>query len=337
MKRGRFLAVAGTAACVPLLGAARSEPQLRVLLGGGDAQALPSGGFAFAGRAYRGSFERAPDGSIVNVVSLEEYLYSVVPREMSPSWPAEALQIQAICARTYVLRHIDLQRPYDIVPSDLAQVYEGVSAEAPLGRAAVDATAGMILRYGDTYAEVAFSSCCGGHTESASDAWGGSPIAYLSGVVCPYCTASPQYRWSRDIALADVVEALAARGEDIGELTGVRIASFDESGRAREFELDGDRRLVVRGADFRMLLGPRLFPSLLITKLSLESRSEPAMLHVEGRGDGHGVGLCQWGTRGIALVSGTLAATTNFYFPGTDIDRWTSVSSQRTITSSQPR
>ncbi len=342
MKRRGFLAVSGAAICVPLLGAVRMEPQLRVLLGTGDARPLSGGGFAFDGLAYRGSFERLSDGSIVNVITLEEYLYSVVPREMSPSWPEQALQVQAICARTYVLRRVDPRRPYDIVPSDMAQVYEGVRAESPPGRAAVDATSGTILRYGGEYAQVAFSSCCGGHTESASDAWGGAPIGYLSGVVCPYCTASPQYYWSRDIALAEIIRALGLQQETIGETYGVSIPSFDQSGRARDFMLDrgsNEAPTVARGEDLRRLLGPKLLPSLLITKCSLDASQDAwtANVHLEGRGNGHGVGLCQWGARGAALVDGSVEGITNFYFPGTSIDRWTSVSSRPTTTNFQLR
>ncbi|MDP9110768.1 MAG: SpoIID/LytB domain-containing protein, partial [Candidatus Eremiobacteraeota bacterium] len=79
-----------------------ASPSLRVLLGAGDAVPTEGGGFTFGGRRYRGTFSRLPDGSVINTLPLEEYLYSVVPREMPPSWPAAALEAQAICARTYV-------------------------------------------------------------------------------------------------------------------------------------------------------------------------------------------------------------------------------------------
>src|SRR5579871_1330352 len=146
------------------------KPALRVLLGQGDAVPLSPDQFEFDGRPYRGTFTRLDDGRIVSVVDLEAYLYSVVSREMSARWPSAALQVQAICARTFVLQRSDPRRQYDVVPSELDQRYDGVGGETPAGTAAVSATAGQVLKYGDEFATVAYSSCCGGHTESSSDA-----------------------------------------------------------------------------------------------------------------------------------------------------------------------
>ncbi len=343
MKRQHFLAVSAAAvAYAPLLGAAGVQPpSLRVLLGEGSAKPIPSGGFEFAGRQYRGSFSRGPDGRVINLVALEEYLYSVVPREMPSSWPAAALQVQAICARTFVLRHADPQRPYDVVPSVLDQAYEGVVTESPAGRQAVDATAGTILRYGSEYADVAYSSCCGGHTESASDAWGGPPVPYLGGVVCPYCMASPDFRWTRDVAFAAIASATAPQLKGMGQVRDVRLGPRDASGRARFVELITNRGTVAMpGSDFRMAVGPRVVLSLLILELSIqpaEGTLTMPLLHLEGAGNGHGVGLCQWGARGMALENASTAKIAGFYFPGTTLDTWTNVSPPATRTTSRRR
>ncbi len=305
------------------------------------AQPIPSGGFEFGGRQYRGSFSRGPGGLVINLVALEEYLYSVVPREMPSSWPVAALQIQAICARTFVLRHADPQRPYDVAPSDLDQVYEGVVAESPAGRQAVDATAGTVLRYGNDYADVAYSSCCGGHTESAADAWGGALLPYLAGVVCPYCMDSPDFRWIRDVAFAAIARATASQLSGMGRLRDIRLGPQDASGRARYVELITDRGTVaMRGSDFRMAVGPRVVRSLLIRELSVqpaEGALTTPLLHLEGAGNGHGVGLCQWGARGMALAKATTAKIAGFYFPGTALDTWTNVSPPATRTTSRRR
>lgn len=320
---------------IPLFGARGRDRPLRVLLGSGDARPV-AGGFRFGGREYRGTFSRGTDGTIINVVALQEYLYSVVPREMSSAWPQSALQMQAICARTFVLRHADAQRPYDVVPSDLNQVYEGVSTESAVGRAAVDATAGKVLRYGDALAQVAYSTCCGGHTESAAAAWGGRPVPYLAGVPCPYCTASPDYRWSRNVPLGIIERAMAAKLRGLGRLRNVRFGRWDASGRAGTVELvasSGDA--VVRGSDFRIDVGPALVRSLLILRAFVRpSRvwQTQESLQLDGAGNGHGVGLCQWGARGIAISSGSVAQIASFYFPGTAIDTWTNVSPPLTNT-----
>ena len=287
---------------------------LRVLLGRGEASPA-AGGFTFNGRPYRGTFERAPDGQIVSTVPLESYLYSVVPREMSPSWPTGALEAQAICARTYVLQRSNPRRNYDVVPSELDQVYGGVASESAAARAAVDATQNQVLRYGEGFAEVLYSSCCGGHTEASSDAWGGAPFPYLQGVVCTTCTDSPDFHWQRDVPLQSVAQAFAGELAPFGALREVRVSAVDGSGRARMVELVAERgSAFVKGSAFRMRVGARVVRSLLIGKIDAEA---PDRLSIEGSGLGHGVGLCQWGARGMALEGRSAREILSWYFPGT--------------------
>ena len=297
-----------------------SSAELRVLLGRGTLVNGGSEGFTFDGRAYRGSATQLPDGTIVNTIKLEEYLYSVVPHEMSPSWPAAALQAQAVCARTYVLQRSNPRRAYDLVPSELDQIYSGVATESAAGRAAVDASAGMVLRFGAHFAQVMYSSCCGGHTEASSEAWGGAPIPYLGGVLCTTCTTSPYYRWNRTIDMAAVAQAFSTELAPVGPLQGCSEGDRDASGRARSFVLQGARGAVpIRGGTFRLRLGPRVLPSLLITKFEPFTEA-PEHIVIEGGGLGHGVGLCQWGARGLALGGATLSDILHFYFPGTEIE-----------------
>jgi stage II sporulation protein D len=331
ISRAAFLAVAlaaGTSA-TPRPAAAQdqndpamnaSTAQLRVLLGRGTVGPGPGDGFTFNGRRYRGVAAQLPDDSVVNTVSLEEYLYSVVPREMTPSWPAAALAAQAICARTYVLQRSNPQHAYDVVPSELDQVYEGIASETPAGRAAVDATSATVLRYRDSFARVAYSSCCGGHTESSIDAWGGVPIAYLNGVICTTCTDAPYYRWNRQIDLASVAQAFAVELQPVAPLQAIRSGTPDASGRSRDFVLHGAHGdVLIRGGTFRLRVGPRVLPSLLITKFE-PSTEAPERIAIEGGGLGHGVGLCQWGARGRALEGASFSDILRFYFPGTEIE-----------------
>jgi stage II sporulation protein D len=296
-----------------------SSPSLRVLLGPGDVvPGSQPGSFSFNGRPYRGEFRRTGDGSIVNFVDIEQYLYAVVPREMSPSWPAAALQAQAICARTYVLQRSNPKRDYDLVPSELDQVYAGVQGESPAGRAAVDATATQVLRYGKQYATVAYSSCCGGHTEASADAWGSTAVPYLGGVTCTYCVASPNYRWNARLPLADLENRFTDLLAPFGALRDVRIEQTDSSGRARSLELVAERGTVdVKGSAFRLAAGPRVVRSLLITRLQLDSGA--GTLVAEGGGLGHGVGMCQWGARGMALAGRSARDVLALYFPGTQV------------------
>lgn len=304
----------------PALNAAAGAQALRVLLGPGVVANTPPSGFTFNGRSYRGSYSRMPDGSIVNTLRLEEYLYSVVPREMTPTWPDAALQAQAICARTYVLQRSNPQRGYDVVPSELDQVYGGIAQESPAARDAVDASAGLVLRYGSAFARVMYSSCCGGHTESASDAWGGPPIPYLAGTICRTCTDSPYYRWVRELDLGAVAAAFTRELTPVGPLQSLSEGACDPSGRARSIVIQGERgSLPIKGSTFRLRVGPRVLPSLLITKFEPVPEA-PERIAIEGGGLGHGVGLCQWGARGLALQGAGSSEILNLYFPGTEID-----------------
>jgi stage II sporulation protein D len=302
----------GLAACAP----EAAQQSLRVLLGNGTAEQVDADTFSYEGRAYRGTFVTAPEG-VIATVKLEEYLYSVVPREMPPSWPAQALAAQAIVARTFVLQRSSPQRAYDLVPTQADQVYTGIDAEHAQTSAAVDATAGQVLRFGNGFAQVMYSSCCGGHTESAADAWGGKPLPYLGGIVCPYCTASPWYRWSRTIPLRAFQTSLAAQLSDAGALQTIALEQPDASGRPQYWTFTGSQNAVaIKASVVRSAIGTRTLPSLLVHRLISQTGGTATL---EGGGLGHGVGLCQWGARGMAAAGADAPAILDFYYPGTAI------------------
>lgn len=325
MRRAKFLTLGAAAIVLPRAAQAQSDADpsqnsprqaLRVLLGRGAATPAAGGTFDFDGRLYRGTFEQTEDGQIVNVVDLEQYLYSVVPREMPSSWPLAALQAQAICARTYVLQRSDPRRSYDLVPSEIDQRYDGMAAETPSGLAAVDASAGAVLGFAGGYAQIAYSSCCGGHTESSAEAWGNVPIPYLGGVVCTSCADSPNFRWERTLGFDVIAERFSAASPAPARVEDLRITARDASGRARSFELVTDLGgTTVGGSAFRRGVGTRVLPSLLLT--DLRRTPDGTGVAIAGGGLGHGVGLCQWGARGLALGGADAAAIVALYFPGT--------------------
>ena len=110
---------------------------------------------------YRGAFELQCDENgivIINDLSVEEYLYAVVPSEMPSDYPAEALKAQAICARTYALKQMQHSKYTDIGAhvddSTSFQVYNYIG-ECDAVNDAVDATRGKVVTYDgevkDTY------------------------------------------------------------------------------------------------------------------------------------------------------------------------------------------
>jgi stage II sporulation protein D len=153
-----------------------------------------------AGKAYRGSLEAVSDGKtieLVNVVPIEAYLRSVVSEEMSAAWPAQALEAQAIAARSYAFASAaltDPASPFQLYSDPRSQAYGGIDAENPIVTKAVAATRGMVVLYQGKVALTCFSSSSGGETMSAADGTG-TPVPYLVAVPDPYDKLSPYHDW----------------------------------------------------------------------------------------------------------------------------------------------
>jgi stage II sporulation protein D len=271
---------------------------------------------------------RLPAGSVVRVqladgsiaaLDVEKYLYGVVPLESPSSWPAAALQAQAIVARTYALQKRTLSRAFDVRASDADQRYGGVAAEHPASSAAVDATRGQTLTYLGGPASVFYSSCCGGHSADASALWGHAGLPYLRGVEDPYCTASPDYRWQRGLPLDRVRAALADRLAGMPQ--AAQLADPDDSGRPETvtFRGAGGAELTLNVSDVRRRFGPETVRSLWLRQIDFDRTQAVPLVVIEGCGRGHGVGLCQWGARGLALNGAGAAAILAHFFPGTAV------------------
>jgi stage II sporulation protein D len=274
------------------------------------------------GQSYRGSvvIERSEEGalSVINVVDVEQYLYSVVGSEVSASTPPSALQAQAVVARTYAVAHLGAHEDlgFDLHAGDQDQAYNGMSAESESVVNAVDATRGVVMLYRNHLAQAYYSACDGGFT---SDGHGlADPQPYLQAVRDPYCPMSPYLQWSAAIPASTFVEALNERGIvspplSVGDLRDVRPGSADESGRLQTVVLVTRRGTVdIECTTFRSAAGNRLVKSTRIGSLSLAG----GVIHAYGAGYGHGVGMCQLGARGMAEAGLGVYAILDFYYPG---------------------
>lgn len=151
------------------------------------------------GKPYRGSLLVTVNSrgtlNVVNLVDLEEYLYGVVPAEMGPRRydEIEALKAQAVAARTYAFAHRGQfgAEGYDLCATPKCQVYAGLSAEDPLTNGAVDATRGLVIASGGTFADALFISTCGGSTENVENVFVGGPAPYLVSVECGELDTTP--------------------------------------------------------------------------------------------------------------------------------------------------
>jgi SpoIID/LytB domain protein len=154
---------------------------------------------ALAGKAYRGRLRAivAPKGlEAVNVVPLESYLYGVVPSEMPYIWSADALEAQAVAARSYALATRKQTGDFDVYGDVRSQAYGGIAAEHFETAAAVDKTRHQVLLYNGKVATTFFFSTSGGRTAAIQDAWpNAAPVPYLVSVSDPYDTLSPWHNW----------------------------------------------------------------------------------------------------------------------------------------------
>jgi stage II sporulation protein D len=149
------------------------------------------------GKAYRGKLAVSTDGKVVQVVDtlgLEAYLKGVVPSEMPSNWPTEALEAQAVAARSYALANLTKGRAFDLYGDTRDQAYGGVAAESPSASAAIDATKGRVVLYKGKVADTLYFSTSGGRTASSLESTG-TAVPYLVPVADPFDTLSPYHDW----------------------------------------------------------------------------------------------------------------------------------------------
>lgn len=275
----------------------------------------PGSTVEIAGKTYRGGvLLRAQSGGVqaINVVDMDDYVRGVVASEMPASWPAGALAAQAIIARTYVAARINPAQPYDTCATESCQVYGGVAAEKPSTDAAVKATAGQVVAYAGKAASTYFSSDSGGYTASAAEVWGMNSLPYLPAQADPFSLGGPRSQWSLQVPKAQVQNVAARYGARVGPLTSVVVSKMSDSGRPQEITFTGAKgTFKLTGAEaggFIRALGAGSSRATL-------SGINP--LVVSGTGQGHGVGLSQYGALGMARKGYDHLHILGFYYPGT--------------------
>jgi len=273
------------------------------------------------GRRFRGDVEisKKDNGNlmVINYVSLEDYLLGVLYHEVSHRWPMECLRAQAIAARTFALyqARMNKMQPYDLRSDVYSQVYGGKNSEKWSTNLAVTSTRGKVLVFKADIFPAYFHATCGGYTEDASSLWK-IDIQPLRGVRCDFCKDSKHYWWIKAIPLDDVGEILRQNGYKIGTIRTVNVLSKNVSGRVDKLEIkDGEGvTVVLTGKIFRSLLGPNVVRS---TMFDTSVRADKLVLN--GRGWGHGVGLCQWGAYGMARDGRKADQILKYYYPGAEI------------------
>ncbi|MGM0441636.1 MAG: SpoIID/LytB domain-containing protein [Elusimicrobiota bacterium] len=275
------------------------------------------------GRRYRDTviIRKAENGTLtaVNELGVDGYLFGVLPVEVSPEWPIESLKAQAVVSRTFIMNNIGKyeSKGYDLSADVFSQMYKGVEVENPSSNRAVRKTSGQVLTYNGELARAFFFSSCGGYTSNIKNVWG-SYLPYMKGVTCGYCRDSPRYRWEKRISPSVLQGKLKKKGYDIGKIKDIKFLSRTSSGRIDELLLIHSKgRTALTGHSFRMAIGPDIIKSTLMS-----IKRDEKKFSFYGRGWGHGVGMCQWGAKGMAEEGYKYDDILRFYFPGTQIEKW---------------
>jgi stage II sporulation protein D len=304
-----------------------------------------AGGFLTVnGRRYRGEIGViAADDSLVlvNRLGLEEYLKGVVAVEMGsrPRSDSAALQAQAIAARSFAILRLGSSRAWDLRATVADQAYGGVDVENANASAAVDATRGLVLRYNGRVVDAPYSANCGGGTAEPPEVWRAETAPYLKRVSdrLPrsdrhYCDIGPRFRWTRDFS-RDELRAVLDRylrsyatvpRAGAGGARDVTIRSRTPSGRAGTLEIETERGVFpLRGNDIRYVLRAPSGEILPSTYFSVETRTGRdgllEQLTVRGQGNGHGIGMCQWGAIGRSRAGHSFRDILGTYYPGTSV------------------
>jgi stage II sporulation protein D len=307
----------------------------------------PAAFMSFDGHRYRGEIGLAMTGdgvSVINRVGVEDYLRGVVPLEIGTDrtrTESAAIEAQAIAARSFTYSRMDDSRPYDMVATTSDQVYGGVDAERPLSDAAVSATRNMVMMYAGKVINAPYHANSGGVTAAASEVWRSGDEPYLvsvsdriPGTDHYYGEDAPRFRWTRTLTGPELSTVLdrylprysAAQAGNVGTLRGITESGRTPSGRIAGLTFETDRgNFTVRGNDVRFVLrtvGGDILPSTLFTfDESTDRKGRVTALTIHGSGNGHGVGMDQWGAIARARAGQDALTILRTYYPGTTIGR----------------
>ncbi len=197
------------------------------------------------GKEYRDGvylFSRGGALRVVNFVSMEHYVWGVVGREMSYTYPQEALKAQAVAARSFAHRcskHADYG--FDVCATTCCQVYGGTAAENQKITDACRGCEGEMLYYGDKVVTAYYSAYSGGYTMNSEDVWGNTE-GYLRAVRDEY---SSEYTWATWFTFDEIRDRLLAAGySDPGEVRSVYVSKRADNGAANVVTVEGSDRTV---------------------------------------------------------------------------------------------
>lgn len=269
---------------------------------------------------------------IIAVVPLEQYVAGVVASEMPSPWPLQALKAQAVAARSYAVATMKerISADYHVESTVLDQVFTHLSrdqissAEMKRVLQAVSETEGQLLQadFGQALKSY-YHSDCGGKTSTSAQVWGSG--VNFGTAIDRSCPRNPKAQWMFSVAKKNLQASLEKRfgphpngftkillhREKLGEKLGERVREKSDE-RVSEIEVfwrDGfvDR---IKANEFRAILG---YSQLRSTQFSMAENQGEFVFR--GSGFGHGVGMCQWGARALAMAGNSYTTILQHYYP----------------------
>lgn len=299
------------------------------------------------GKGYRGKLKIFEDRfgklTVVNLLDIELYLYGVIKSEMLINSPIEALKAQAVVARTYAIKNKDKFRKdgFGLTNDVRSQVYNGIEDEHQIARDVVNATRGKILVFNNEPISGFYHSACGGSTLASKD-WHGKKIPYLLSKKCNWCNGYKNYKWKYELSYAALSAYLNQQGRKIRKINSVKF-THNKKGRVTEVNIDHqDGKLKISGTAFRQLISASKIRSTIFRSLDnstemvgeTSDQGEMAIMQIllnynkrfnklllKGSGFGHGVGLCQWGAKGLAKQNLKYGDILKYYFTGVNLKK----------------
>jgi SpoIID/LytB domain protein len=277
---------------------------------------------------------------------LEQYLMGVLPAEMPPTWPTEAVKAQAVAARSEVIAHLGGKHAlegFDFCVLECCRAYVGEQGRHPASDAAVRATEGQVLVAQGRVVPTVFSATCGGFTENNDTVWSGPPNPALRGVpdlaegrlsdVNAYgagkwvtsrppawCRGDTQYfRWTKRLTKAEIT-ALVNKQHKVGAVRRIELGDRGVSGRLNYVKVTGTAGNAVIRKELPIRLAFGGLPSAMFTVEVEGASQQPTAFVFRGAGRGHGVGLCQNGARGMAEAGKRHTDILRHYFSGARIE-----------------
>jgi len=273
--------------------------------------------------------------SIVNYCNVEEYLRGVVPLEIGKRSQKEidAVKAQAIAARTYTYKKmVERQnKPFDMYSSIKDQVYGGINAEEPSCDHAILSTKGVVLVYNNELIYSYYHSTCGGMTANIHDVWNsGKIIPYLKSVEDidsngkEYCSISSKFTWSvswKPSVLASIINMFSAKMNKKliqGSIKSLNVVNRFSCGRISKLLITTTTNSYTFSGDnirFALRRNEKNNPILYSSKFKIVENNHND-IRIEGKGYGHGIGMCQMGAIGRARSGQLYNEILQTYYPG---------------------